>query len=426
MKNLKNLGLNKISTTWLLLSFGLFSFYIQAVEVEGLYQVEIAVTDQSNKVRWEAALNGLKEVLVRKSGSQQILSVYETQQAYRKVTSYLQRFEYIQNTEQKTRAEYPFYLSLHFEPRLVDELIQEAGMPIWGSNRPISILWLAKEENFQREIIKDDPAEDSLAQLVAKNAKRRGIPVILPIMDLEDQLNVNISDIWGRFNTPVVAASERYLADAVVAGRVSRFGEQWQIKLSYINQSNEQTIEFTEQSMEELAGTLVNRLAELLCEKYCVVEAAESHKIVMQISNVRNFSQYKSVQRYLESLSSIRKVEVDKLRADVVRFSLSLLGDVQSVKDGITLGNKLVEESPASIDLFVNEKSPELKPENPLSSTIHSEVTLENSENHKEVLSEQNVTSNQTEIALQTEVSKQSETLLSEKQDVVLYYRWIE
>ncbi|TQV84534.1 DUF2066 domain-containing protein [Aliikangiella coralliicola] len=344
---------------------GIYQPISEAVEVTNLYQVKVAVPDQSAKTRWGAFVTGFKEVLVRKSGSRNVLGAYEVQQAYGKVSAFIQRFQYATLTEKD--AEFSFELQLDFDPRLVDELIQEAGMPIWGSNRPVTILWLAIEENLKRQIIKEDSAAQnsadsslteqqnnlkSFAEVFNKHAERRGVPVILPLMDLEDQLSITISDVWGRFITPVIEASNRYAADSIIAGRLLKVGEQWQAQLVFVNDDRETRLEFNEATPEQLFGTLANRLAELLCEKYCVVELAESNQIEIQVSNVKNFASYKKLQTYLEGLSSIRKVELSKIAGTFVKLNLRLLGDLESLKDGIRLGKKLIEEEAHKVDPF--------------------------------------------------------------------------
>ncbi|WP_185964310.1 DUF2066 domain-containing protein [Aliikangiella marina] len=392
-----------------------------AVEVEGLYQVEVPVADQSNKNQWGAMLEGFKVVLIRKSGSRQILTTEESRQAYRKVKAYVQRFQYLPNPEPET--EFPYVLKLDFEPRLVEELIQEAGMPIWGSNRPVTIMWLAAEENFNRQILKDD-AENPISGLLKVDAKRRGIPIIFPLMDLEDELNVTISDVWGRFNNTVVNASSRYGADSVVAGRLAKIGEVWQAKLSYINQGEEQFLEFDVESPELLTETLTDRVAELLCQRYCVVEALASRQIAIQVSGVNNFASFKSVQDYLQGLSSIRKIEVNKISANIIRFSATLLGDVQSVKDGIKLGRKMIVEVAPEIDPFA-------KPINPPVATDGDQM-IEGSSGFdipvSELTSPNLAQTGEGEVVAPVSQNENTEALTEMEgiQDVVLYYRWTE
>ncbi|MDQ7050537.1 MAG: DUF2066 domain-containing protein [Enterobacterales bacterium] len=77
----------------------LLSTAVRAVEVKDLYLVKWPVAEQSKSARWKAALAGFKEVLVRKSGSEDILRNELVQQSYSKVTSYLQKFEYTRNDD---------------------------------------------------------------------------------------------------------------------------------------------------------------------------------------------------------------------------------------------------------------------------------------------------------------------------------------
>ena len=402
---------------------GLTTFTAKGVEVEGLYQVQVPVSDQSNKNQWGAMLKGFQEVLVRKSGSRQVLVAEESRQAFRKVKAYVQRFQYLPNPNQD--AAEPFVIKLDFEPRLVDELIQEAGMPIWGSDRPITILWLAAEENFDRKVLKDD-ALNPLTELLKTDAVRRGIPIIFPLMDLEDELNVTISDIWGRFNNSIVNASGRYGADSVVTGRLAKVGEIWQAKLSYINQGDEQFLEFNVESPELLTETLTDRVAELLCQKYCVIEALTSHKISLQVSGINNFASFKKVQDYLQGLSSIRKIEVDKISATTIRFSAALLGDLQSVKDGIELGRKLILETEPNIDPFakpltqngdenLDQDDNELPSNVAVTDIGQLPVNVDTPANNEEQLAADNLTG-----GLVGNLDSAS------NEQVILYYRWVE
>ncbi len=335
-----------------------------AIEVQGLYRVQTEVDDHSDRNLWKAVLSSFKEVLVRKSGSRKVLEAHEVQQAYKKVKVYLQRYEYTNHAE--PGEEQGFQLILDFEPRLIDDLIQQAGMPIWGSDRPVTMLWLAVEgqttapqlepadvaaTTLERRIIKDDPAE-LMSEVVKQNAVRLGLPVILPLMDLEDELNVELSDVWGRFSEPVRAASQRYGAGTILLGRVSQQQDIWQAKFSYLNDSSEQTFELVGQDAESLLSAITESLAEQLCATHCVVEAAESNQIFIQVSNIGNFARFKQLQSFLQKLPSIRKLEVIGVAGVNVRFAVDLLGDIQAVREGVSLNGLLIEDLQPDSKLF--------------------------------------------------------------------------
>ncbi len=332
-----------------------------AVEVRDLYLVKWPVAEQSKTARWKAALAGFKEVLIRKSGSRAVLQSYDVQQAYSKVTRYLHSFEY--SRIEDPINEFPYLISLYFEPRLIDNIIRDSKMPLWGANRPVTILWIAVEKDFKRRIIKDQTdtetyqnnkeingtsKEQSLTQSIKENAIRRGLPLISPIMDLEDELLVSISDIWGRFPSTILEASQRYSADALILGRIRKNGEKWRGEFTYVNQLVQTSFEVSAEQPQLVIGQMVDRLAELLCEKYCVVEEiGEKNEVLMNVSGINNFKKFKSAEDYLDQLSAVKRTDVVKIEQHKVIFKLTLLGQVDSLIEGIRLSQQMqVEENP--------------------------------------------------------------------------------
>ncbi len=326
-----------------LLVLGAF-YSANAVEVRDLYLVKLPVAEQGRTVLWNASVKGFKEVLVRKSGSSAILTSDEVQRAYRKVTSYLQRFEY---ASQEDNQEYPYEIALYFEPRLIDSLIQDAQMPLWGSNRPLTILWLAIEEDRERKVVLESAEEDSVYAMIKENATRRGLPVILPLMDLEDEQMVSISDIWGRFPSAITRASQRYPADVISYGRINQIGDNWQGKFGYINQEQEISFEAVGESKQQLIANMMDNLADRLCEKYCVVqEVGQKNEVLIRVSDISSFKAFKAAESYLSDLSSVNKVAVISVDKYDVLFKLTLLGQVNSTIEGIGLSKKMIAIEP--------------------------------------------------------------------------------
>lgn len=348
--------LNILKFYCILLGLTLFAGVSHAVEVKNLYLVKWPVAEQSKTARWKAALGGFKEVLVRKSGSTAILQSSDVQQAYRKVTSYLQRFEYIRQSTKNSKT--PYIISLYFEPRLIDKLIQDAKMPLWGANRPVTIMWIAVEENYKRQVLKENLVKDNqqnanyssqqlitqdLVDSIQENATRRGIPVILPLMDLDDELIVSISDIWGLFPTTITEASQRYSADSIIFGRIRKQGERWIGNFGYLNQKDEFNFETKSETSQQVIAGMIDKLSELLCNKYCVIEeTGQKNEILMNLSDVNNFSEFKASENYLKNLSSIEKTEVIKIDQFQVLYKLTLFGQIGSLIEGIGLSRKIV------------------------------------------------------------------------------------
>jgi len=392
----------------------------RAVEVADLYLVKWPVADQNKTARWRAALAGFKEVLVRKSGSQQILRDGGVQQAYRKVTSYLQRFEYIhQNDSDK---EYPYSISLYFEPRLIDALIKDAKLPLWGSSRPLTVLWLAVEIDNERQIVSANTSSDSgvntntnvsediqIFEQIGSNAIRRGLPLITPLMDLEDELIVTPSDVWGRFSSTINQASQRYFADSILIGRMQALGEQWRGQFTYINQGKELAFELMSNSQKLLIADMADKLAELLCSKYCVVEqVGETNEVMLHLSGINNFVEYKAAEMYLENLSALRKISLTSIDQHTLKIKVSLLADLESLIKGISLGNQM---SVTEIEVCL----PELNTLEPNTSSNLLEDELQREADEGDVAAEEKNSDHELIGTQENEITKPLE---------ILYYRW--
>lgn len=400
-----------------------------AVEVKDLYLVKWPIAEQSKTARWKAALAGFKEVLIRKSGSQLILQSYEVQQAYSKVTRYLQSFEY--SLQQDKDAEFPYTIALYFEPRLIDDIVKDAKMPLWGANRPLTILWIAVEEDFNRRILKDDTQvgilqsdtkldsiqkDQSLSMSLKDSAIRRGLPIISPLMDLEDELVVSISDVWGRFPSTILQASQRYSADSIILGRIRKDGEQWQGNFSYLNQNIRSTFDISAEQPQQVIGQMVDKLAELLCEKYCVVEeVGKKNEVLMSVSSIYNFNKFKAAENYLNKLSAIKRTDVVKIDQHRVLFKLTLLGQVESLVEGIALSQQL------QID-----KQPKVQTDDNLQQTSQMD-NKDNQGNTSEVLpaGDSDVDSDVDSIELAGSLPTDSIIRSKQNQLKTLYYRWL-
>ena len=336
----------KIVIKFLLIIFSIIAVDLKAIEVKDLYLVKKEVSGQGKSERWKATLSGFKEVLIRKSGSSSILDSYIVQKAYPNVNNYLLKFEYSSQIDNEVSSNY--LVSLYFEPRLIDALIQESQFPLWGSNRPLTLLWLAIEEDSIRRIVSETNSHDSsILEQISTDSIRRGVPLILPLMDLEDELNVSISDVWGRFSSAVANASLRYSADSVLFGRIRYDSESWVGKFGYLNQDNQSTFELVEKTPELVISTLVDNAAELLCQKYCIVEESGlKDEVLIDISDISSFSDFKQAESYLNSLSSISKIELIKVDEQHSLFKVTLLGGLESVVEDIALSQKMLPVEP--------------------------------------------------------------------------------
>ena len=177
-----------------------------------LYEVEVDVPDQSPSARRAAAREGLDTVLARMSGLAALPVSSAIQEARGRPAPYYNRFLFVEERR----------LKFFFAPAAVLNLIDRARLPIWPENRPAAIAWLVVGQGGRRRIVQES---HPLAVAMQAQARRRGVQVRLPLMDLQDQLQVQPSVVWGGAAVLLAAASRRYGAEVVLSARLQQNGD---------------------------------------------------------------------------------------------------------------------------------------------------------------------------------------------------------
>ncbi|MGE0372435.1 MAG: DUF2066 domain-containing protein, partial [Gammaproteobacteria bacterium] len=198
----------------------------RAGEVEGLYETQVPVTGQREAERVDALRTAFRQVLVKVTGDRGAASHQRVQALARSPLGYVQQYLY--------RPLPPDYapaaaadtaptqmLWVRFDAQAVDLLLQQANEPVWGRMRPSTLVWLAVDDQGRRALAGNDTQPD-LRRELEDQAEVRGVPLLFPLLDVEDQRRVNFADVWGGFDQEVRAASARYQSGAVLVGRVHR------------------------------------------------------------------------------------------------------------------------------------------------------------------------------------------------------------
>ncbi|MFX3657599.1 MAG: DUF2066 domain-containing protein [bacterium] len=193
-----------------------------ADEVPWLYDVRVPVADQSPGARIEAGGRALAELLTRITGLASVPRSDPVNRALAAPDLYDSQFGF------ERGADGGLELGLQFVPDAVLKLVREARLPVWRANRPRVVAWIVVEDASGERAVLGTASDHPVAQAVRERARQRGLPLQLPLMDLEDQLAVDPAAVWGRLSQTLLPASERYGADIVLVGRLQQVpGGSW-------------------------------------------------------------------------------------------------------------------------------------------------------------------------------------------------------
>jgi hypothetical protein len=326
---------------------GTFHLPAAAVTVEDLFTVELPVADQTTSLRLESFSEAFKQVIVKASGSDEALRSPAFERPIKGSARYVKQFRYItRNSLDDEEVEAGrLYLRIDFNQQLIESLLRENNFPVWGRERPSSLLVISYDVNENIKLVADDSTPD-LVEALDQAASVHAVPVLFPLMDLEDIALVKIGDIVSRQYDSIDTMATRYAPDALLVGQiVGRSGEgwhgDWEVRFA------EQIFKwkFKASSKQAVIDQVIKHLARILALEY----ALEDHRrveqtLLLSVSALEGIDKLIAVQKYLKSLNVVDSVRVAMINEDVITYRLKLRNDAEDLQRLIEFGEVLEQE----------------------------------------------------------------------------------
>lgn len=306
----------------LLLCIPLCGTAAAAEVVPWLYEVAVPVDNQSEAERSRGSSLGLLALLTRLTGLTYVPRTPEVQEALDGADRYYNEFRFARAPEDQLE------LVVQYDPEPVQALIRAAGLPIWRAQRERVLVWTVVSQDGERALI-GATSELPLVTGLKERARDRGLPLTLPLLDLEDQLAVDPAAVWGRLSQVIDPASQRYAADVLLLGRVSAtvdggWDSDWEFWVDGVvvpfDLEGADLMEHGLQAVDVLANELAGRR---------VVLGRQAGQLSLAVSGIRTPEDYGALLNYLRSLEFVQNVGVSDLR----RGSLVLLVDTSAEPD---------------------------------------------------------------------------------------------
>ncbi|MBT71939.1 MAG: hypothetical protein CMQ15_07860 [Gammaproteobacteria bacterium] len=362
------------------LLLGLAEFGSYALQVNGLYEQRVAIANESDTERDRAFREALEAVLLKITGERRWLEHPVLQQAVRNAQSYVEGISYASETVEVIADELPRpadpetdqagqvdpelaasslpalreqrYIDVNFAASLLDELLASANIPVWDSNRPSVLVWLALQNaEGERSMLTAD-SNPRIIAIIQDFVTERGLPIIFPVLDFEDRRALSEEALWTQDEAVISVASSRYGADSVLSGRLlfTASGELvglWQ----FIFQGQ---VEVFDGYDEELAGYLnapLDRITNQLASYFAIVPETSSQQVVrLRVEGIKDLSAYSALVSYVSSLGLVQSVSMAALDGERLELQLGLLGDPQQLFELIALDRDLLPITSSQLD----------------------------------------------------------------------------
>lgn len=327
------------------------SVTVHAATFDDLYTISVAPDPAARNLqeeRSDAIRRAMGLLLTRITGRQQAAAYPEMRQLIDNAERYIERYAPMITGE----------IRIGFSESQLNQELTRLNMPIWGDERPLTLLWVATDfgDGWRAELkaangpnairggavagIASNPLPDEHAQLfdtvvaeMLTAADERGLPLILPLLDAEDRRHVRFADVWGGFEPLVARAAERYSVDAIVVARVTQtdFGPE----VDWTVQRGDRRQTLTGPRVRE--G--INWLADEFASEFTTV--GDARLIRITVTEIRQWTDYRVIE-YLKSISIVESVQLESIADGAMVLRVAARGDDSQLDRYLRLDGELL------------------------------------------------------------------------------------
>ena len=315
-----------------------------AVTGQDLFESEVSVTSQQPAERKAAMKRALAEVLVRVTGQRELLGQEPAKSMLADPARYVQQYRYYTVPDSRPPQ---LKMRVRFDGNAVRAALQQQGASYWGSpERPDTLLWLAVEDRGKRFIVAAQDGSE-VYRKIQTVAQQRGVSLVFPLMDLEDQSKARFTDIWGGFFERVLEASGRYNPSAILIGRLNRapsggWVARWDMQVAGTSSSWSDS----DQQLENLLQAGLDGAADRQASRLAVSgPGVSTGAITITVDDINTLAAYARVNDYLSSLTAIRQFQVEQVAGSSVDYAVQLNGTLQGLTQAIVIGTVLEPSS---------------------------------------------------------------------------------
>lgn len=272
-----------------LLALGLAVPVVARADV-ALYQATVPLRGAAEADRAAALGEALKVAAVRASGRKEAAAAPRVVAAAADPSAYVQQYG---TTPER-------WLKVGFDARAMEQLLQQAGLPLWPAERPTVTVYLFTPgvEAGGRAVLAGDRAAERIE--LERAAEARGVPLTWPV------------DVVG----PGAARGKGGPAEAVLVGQGAGSSFQW--TFTHAGQSA---------GASGGLGAGADLAADELARRYATGATRSVAELEIRVGGLQGVRDYAALVQYLEGLSLVRGVQVREFSGDTVRLGLTARGD---------------------------------------------------------------------------------------------------
>jgi hypothetical protein len=186
---------------------------------------------------------------------------------------------------------------------------------------------------------------------VKQQGKRFGLPLIFPVMDMNEISQVPIDAVIGMEVPVLKTASKRYSPDALLIGHIEEYDEglqsAWQLSLK----DNRWNWTVSGKTTDEIVAFIMDKVSKTLAKHYVVsITNLPTSWIQMEVSHIEQRKEFGQLIQHLRHLSPVLQLQLTEVSGDVVNLAILIRGTPVIFREHVGLSQYLVERPEDSKD----------------------------------------------------------------------------
>lgn len=227
-------------------------------------------------------------------------------------------------------------LQVGFDSVAIDKLLSTAGLPIWGRERPATLVLLNIREPDGSSRWADGQFGGAERDAVMRVARQRGLPLIWPTIDAQEQARIYAA---GFKTAELLQIAARFGANATLLGFAQR-GSGNTLAVRWVLATEDGATE-----LESVLEEGVHLAADTFARAYAASGSAVDN-VLVEISGINNLAAYAAAVNYLEGMTLVRGVALEQMSGDTMKLRLAVRGDAATLRRSVTLDKRLVLQNP--------------------------------------------------------------------------------
>jgi len=290
-----------------------------------VYQATVSLggTTVENE-RIAAYAEALRVVAVRASGRRSAAESPAVAAATAKAADYVQQYASLPGRN----------LRVSFDGRAVEQLLAQAGLPVWPAERPVTLVVLVPPGAARAIAESERPA----ARIELEDAaQRRGLPVAWPGQAID--VATAVAAVESTDPAAARALALAHGAEMLLVGTSGATDIEWRFSLGGRSSRS-----------SGAAGDGAHLAADQLALWYAPPSTRSVNSVPLTVGGIERLESYVQLLRYLGALSPVRSVAVDGLAADRLRLRIAMRGDLELLRRLAALDSHLAPVAGVAAD----------------------------------------------------------------------------